>query len=184
MRLQVCGFSATETRVLTNPLVIEGRVRVAKSNSDGNEILLYRLGPGESCAITALTLLSSGRYPATGTAEEDVSAYALPGSLFLELTLESAEFRALVFNSVAERMAHLMALVESLAFRGVAKRLAAQLLQQEITIGTTHQTLADELGTRREVVSRILETFQQSGIVRLGRKRIEILDRQALSSVG
>jgi CRP/FNR family transcriptional regulator len=72
-----------------------------------------------------------------------------------------------------------MALVDDVAFRRVDQRLASRLLLQR-QADTTHQMLADELGTSREVVSRILETFQQSGMIRLGRKRIEILDRNAL----
>ena len=77
-------------------------------------------------------------------------------------------------------MAHVMALVEDVAFRRVDQRLASRLLLRAEPDTTTHQMLADELGTSREVVSRILETFQQSGMIRLGRKRIEILDRNAL----
>ena len=73
-----------------------------------------------------------------------------------------------------------MALVDDVAFRRVDQRLASRLLLQRQPDATTHQMLADELGTSREVVSRILETFQQSGMIRLGRKRIDILDRVAL----
>jgi CRP/FNR family transcriptional regulator len=77
-------------------------------------------------------------------------------------------------------MAHLMALVADVAFHRVDQRLASRLLLQRQADVTTHQMLADDLGTSREVVSRILETFQQAGMIRLGRKRIEILDRPAL----
>ena len=163
-----------------HPLVIEGRVRVAKCNSAGEEVLLYHLIPGESCVITAVALLGVSRYPASGTVEEEILAFALPRSLFLELALECDEFRVFVFNAISVRMANLMALVDNLAFRSVAERLAMRLLEQESPIEASHQILADELGTRREVVSRILETFQHSGFIQLGRKRIEILDRRAL----
>ncbi len=164
-----------------HPLLVKGRVRVAKCNSDGNEILLYRLVPGETCIMTAVTLLGESRYPASGTVEANISGYAVPRHLFLELVVEAATFRVFVFNAISDRMATLMALVENLAFRGIAQRLAKRLLEHEPPIATTHQTLADELGTRREVVSRILETFQQSGVIELARKRIEILDRHALN---
>jgi len=165
------------------PLVIEGRVRVAKCGSDGDEILLYQLLPGETCVITAVTLLGASRYPATGTVEEEILAFALPRNLFVELVLESQEFRVFVFKTISERMANLMALVDNLAFRGVAERLAMRLLSQEQPIALTHQMLSDELGTSREVVSRILKSFEQSGLVQLGRKRIEILDRRALHNL-
>jgi len=80
-------------------------------------------------------------------------------------------------------MSDLMALVDDVAFHGVAQRLAARLLQHTRPVEVTHQTLADELGTRREVVSRILEACQRAGLVRLGRKRIEILDASALGGL-
>jgi CRP/FNR family transcriptional regulator len=100
--------------------------------------------------------------------------------VFLEMVLESPAFRVFVFNSLSQRLAHLMSLVDDVAFRRVDQRLASRLLLQRQADVTTHQMLADELGTSREVVSRILETFQQSGMIRLGRKRIDILDRNAL----
>jgi CRP/FNR family transcriptional regulator len=80
-------------------------------------------------------------------------------------------------------MTHLMALIDEVAFRRVDQRLAWRLLLHREPITATHQMLADELGTTREAVSRTLEAFQQSGMLRLGRKRIEILDRNALDRV-
>jgi CRP/FNR family transcriptional regulator, anaerobic regulatory protein len=162
------------------PLLIEGIIRASKFSPEGHEILLYRLNPGESCVITVVTLLGHASYPAIGTAETKLSILGVPRSVFLEMVLESPAFRVFVFNSLSQRMAHLMALVDDVAFRRVDQRLASRLLIGEEPDTTTHQMLADELGTSREVVSRILETFQQSGMIRLGRRRIEILDRIAL----
>jgi CRP/FNR family transcriptional regulator, anaerobic regulatory protein len=162
------------------PLLIEGIIRVSKISPDGHEILLYRLNPGESCAITVVALLGETSFPATGTAETKVSLFGVRRMVFLEMVQESQAFRGFVFNSLSQRMAHLMALVDDVAFRRVDQRLASRLLLGEEPDTTTHQVLADELGTSREVVSRILETFQQSGMIKLGRKRIEILDRNAL----
>jgi len=162
------------------PLLIDGNIRASKISPEGHEILLYRLNPGESCVITVVTLLGEASYPAIGTAETELFLLAVPRSVFLEMILESAAFRVFVFNSLCQRLAHLMALVDDVAFRRVDQRLASRLLLQRQADATTHQMLADELGTSREVVSRILETFQNSGMIRLGRKRIEILDRNAL----
>ena len=162
------------------PLLIEGTIRVSKVSAEGHEILLYRLNPGESCVITVVTLLGEVSYPAIGTAETDLTLLAVPRSLFLEVLLESPAFRVFVFNAVSQRIAHVMALVDDVAFRRVDQRLASRLLNQQEPDATTHQRLADELGTSREVVSRILEAFQHAGMIRLGRKRIEILDRNAL----
>jgi len=162
------------------PLLIEGTIRVSKVGPEGHEILLYRLNPGESCVITVVTLLGEVSYPAFGTAETELALFALPRSVFLEIVLGSPAFRVFVFNALSHRIAHLLALVDDVAFHRVDQRLAARLLLQREPDATTHQMLADELGTSREVVSRILEAFQHSGLIRLGRKRIEILDRKAL----
>jgi CRP/FNR family transcriptional regulator len=165
------------------PLLIEGIIRVSKSSPDGHEILLYRLNPGESCVITVVALLGETSYPAIGTAETKLSLLGVPRSVFLEMVLKSPAFRVFVFNFLSQRMGHLMALINDVAFRRVDQRLASRLLLHPQPITTTHQMLADELGTTREVVSRTLEAFQQSGMLRLGRKRIEILDRNALDRV-
>ena len=140
----------------------------AQVSPEGHEILLYRLNPGESCVITVVTLLGEVSYPAIGTAETDLALLAVPRSVFLEIVLESPAFRVFVFNALSQRLAHLMALVDDVAFRRVDQRLASRLLLQREPDATTHQMLADELGTSREVVSRILETFQHAGMIRLG----------------
>ncbi len=165
------------------PLLVEGIVRASTSSVVGHEILLYGLNPGESCVITVVALLGEAAYPAIATAETRVSLYGVPRSVFLEVVLRSPAFRVFVFNSLSQRLAHLMALISDVAFRRVDQRIARRLLLHPQPITATHQMLADELGTSREVVSRTLEAFQQSGMLRLGRKRIEILDRNALDRV-
>jgi len=165
------------------PLLVEGTIRATKCSPDGHEILLYRLNPGESCVITVVALLGQTSYPARGSRETDLTLFGVPRSLFLEMILKSPPFRVFVFQFLSQRMAHLMALIDDVAFRRVDQRLASRLLFHSEPIAVTHQMLADELGTTREVVSRTLETFQESGMLRLGRKRIEILDRRALDRV-
>jgi CRP/FNR family transcriptional regulator, anaerobic regulatory protein len=162
------------------PLLIEGTIRASKSSPDGHEILLYRLNPGESCVITVVALLGETSYPAIGTAETKLFLFGVPRRVFMEMVLKSPPFRVFVFDSLSQRMAHLMALIDDVAFRRVDQRLASRLLHHRPPITATHQMLADELGTTREVVSRTLESFQESGMLKLGRKRIEILDRNAL----
>lgn len=165
------------------PLLIEGIIRASKFGPDGHEILLYRLNPGESCVITVVALLGATPYPAVGTAETRLTLYGIPRDLFVDLVLKSPPFRTFVFQSLSQRMARLMALIDDVAFRRVDQRLASRLLRHREPITATHQMLADELGTTREVVSRTLESFQESGMLRLGRKRIEILDRIGLGRV-
>ncbi len=168
---------------LIHPWLMDGVLRVSKGGPDGDEILLYHVAAGGACALTTMALLGDAPHAATGTAETDVLVYAIPRALFVSLVLQSTAFRLFMFSALSHRMADVMALVDEVAFRGVAQRLAARLLQHPQPIEVTHQALADELATRREVVSRILGTFQRSGMIRLGRKRIDILDASALGGL-
>src|SRR5207247_6572109 len=129
-------------------------------------------------------LLGNTSYTIQADAETDLSAVAIPRALFLELLQRSPPLRSFVFKHFPERISHLMGLIEDVAFKKVDERLAALLLQRTEPILSTHQNLADELGTTREVVSRILETLQERGILKLGRKRIEVVDRPALERFG
>jgi len=136
------------------PLLVDGVIRASKCGTDGHEILLYRLHPGESCVITTVALLGGTAYPARATAETDLTLYGVPRDLFQELILKSTPFRLFVFEFLSLRMAHLMALIDDVAFRRLDQRLASRLLGHSEPIAVTHQMLADELGTTREVVSR------------------------------
>ena len=162
------------------PLLVEGVIRAAKCGPDGQEILLYRLLPGETCVITVVALLGGMPYPAMASAETDLTFFGVPRDLFLDLVLKSPPFRTFVFQFLSQKMAHLMALIDDVVFRRLDQRLAASLLLHGEPIRVTHQMLAEELGTTRECVSRTLEALEDRGFLRLGRKRIEILDRGAL----
>lgn len=164
------------------PFVVSGRVRVARMGREGAEVLLYRLGPGEACALTVATLLGDDRYPAAGVAEGRVVLFALPRAAFLRLVLECEAFRAFVFRGLSRRLAHLMTVVDDVAFRGIRQRLASHLLERESPLRTTHQLLAHDLGTRREIVSRTLQVFRQAGCIRAERGSIELLDRRRLEA--
>jgi CRP/FNR family transcriptional regulator len=163
------------------PLVLEGRVKVSKRAENGREIRLYGVQPGELCIVTVSCLLGGDAYPATGVTETPVSALALPRPLFLRLVAEHPPFRDVVFRLFAERMSGLMQLVEEVAFRKLDQRLAAWLVARAPLIQTSHQGVADELGSVREIVSRLLKQFEEQGWVRLGRERIEVRDVSALS---
>lgn len=161
------------------PLVLAGTVRVIKAAPNGRELPLYRIFPGESCILSSGCLLGGQPYSARGIAEVDTELRLLPSALFDELMATPA-FREFVFKLFAERMADLMALVEEVAFRKLDQRLAALLLGRGQTLHRTHQQLADELGSVREMVSRLLKGFAEQGLVRLGREQIEILDPEGL----
>ncbi|OGA31761.1 MAG: transcriptional regulator [Betaproteobacteria bacterium RIFCSPLOWO2_12_FULL_64_23] len=162
------------------PMLLEGSVRVVKSAPSGREVQLYRITPGESCLLSSSCLLGGTAYAATGIAETAVTLLALPPALFHRLLAEHKPFRDYVFGMFSERLADLMTLVEAVTFHKLDQRLAALLLGKGELVRTTHQGLADELGSVREMVSRLLSNFQDRGWVELGREQIRITDAAAL----
>lgn len=164
------------------PLLLEGSVRVAKSAPSGREILLYRVEPGQGCILSGGCLLGHSDYSAKGTAESDIVLLHIPGGLFHELLLESEPFRQFVFGMYGERLAEVMELVEAVAFQRLDARLAQLLIRRGPVVQATHQALADELGSVREIVSRLLRSFEERGWVRLERERITVLDPKALAA--
>lgn len=162
------------------PMLLEGSVRVVKSAPNGREVQLYHITPGESCLLSSSCLLGGSPYSATGIAETAVTLLALPPALFHRLLAEHKPFRDYVFSLFSERMADLMALVEAVAFQKLDQRLAALLLRKGGVVRATHQGLADELGSVREMVSRLLSNFQDRGWVALAREQIRITDAAAL----
>jgi len=167
-------------------LVLDGTVRVQKISSSGREITLYRVGDGQTCILTTTCLLSGERYPAEGITETEVRAIVLGNGLFQALLAESLGFRQFVFAVYARRVTDLIVLVEEVAFGRMDLRLASRLRDSADASGmvaATHQELAAELGSAREVVSRLLKDFEQRGLVALHRGRVELLDRTALDQL-
>lgn len=161
------------------PFVVEGSIRVLKAAPNGRELPLYRVTPGETCVISSSCLLGQEDYNARGITEADTLLMLLPKAVFDELLAEPA-FRGFVFHLFAERIADLMQIIEEVAFHKLDQRLAALLLGKGRWLHTTHQQLADELGSVREIVSRLLKGFAAQGLVRLAREQIEILDPAGL----
>jgi CRP/FNR family transcriptional regulator len=166
------------------PLLLEGSVRVAQSSSGGREIVLYRVGPGQGCLLSGGCLLGDTEYTARAVADEDVTLLSLPPALFQELMLGFEPFRRFVFGMYGERLAEVMELVEEVAFRRLDARLAQLLAQRAPVIEATQQQLADELGSVREIVSRLLRQFEERGWVELARNRVTVRDARALAELG
>jgi CRP/FNR family transcriptional regulator len=168
-------------------LLLDGVVRVQALAKNGREIVLYRIHPGDSCVVTASCLLGSMAYPATGIAETPIQGAILPTPVFERLLAESPAFRSFVFSAYAARLTDLVARIEEVALERIDIRLARLLLRlsppMTNTVERTHQDLATDLGSAREVVSRQLKTFEQSGWVELQRGHIRLLDRHALETL-
>ncbi len=165
------------------PFVLAGAIRVSKVSASGRELPLYRVTPGETCIITSSCLLGNVPYNARGTTESETVLVLLPQHVFMALLGQPA-FRNFIFHLFAERMADLMRLVEEVAFHKLDQRLAALLLGKGRVVHATHQQLADELGSVREMVSRLLKGFAEQGLVALGREQIEIRDAAGLRRIG
>jgi CRP/FNR family transcriptional regulator, anaerobic regulatory protein len=162
------------------PLVLSGTIRVAKVAPSGRRLKLYDVEPGDSCILTSSCLIAHKTYPARGATETDVELAVVPAGLFMTLIDQHEPVRRHVFALFAERLTELMALVEAVAFQRLDQRLAARLLGHGTVLRLTHQQLADELGSAREIVSRVLGQFADEGLIRSGRQEIEILDANAL----
>jgi CRP/FNR family transcriptional regulator len=166
-------------------LVLAGRVRVTRLTESGRELVLYRIEPGQSCVLTTACLLAGEDHAAEAFAETDVTALIVPTALFNRLMESSSPFRAFVFQSFGSRMMRLTQLLENLAFERIDVRLARLVLSragESDTLKTTHQELANELGTAREVVSRHLEVFAEAGLVAISRGKLQLLDRVGLEA--
>ena len=169
-------------------IVGAGLLRVYQSSDDGREITLYYVGGGECCTLNILCLLTGRPSPATAFAEDDITALAFDRDQFLDWFSRFPSMRDLVLNQMADRVHCMLALVEEVAFQRLDRRLAAYLLAAAEQGGSpdlalTHEVIAKDLGSVREVVSRLLKNFESNGFVALGRARIEIRDRGGLENL-
>ncbi|MDP3743704.1 MAG: Crp/Fnr family transcriptional regulator [Methylotenera sp.] len=163
---------------------LAGKSRVYKMSTNGREILLYRVGSGETCVITTTCLLGNSDYPASTIVEEPIRDVLIPAAAFHHLMLDSSVFRKFVMTNYGALISDLIVLLDEVAFHNLDARLAKVLLDANSTqIVRTHQQIADELGTAREVVSRQLKRLEQKGSVSLGRGQVEIINRSALEKI-
>jgi len=166
-------------------LLISGVVRVYKIGETGREITLYRFGNGESCILTANAILSQKNFPAVATVEKDAEAVMIPSDIFRDWVRRYDLWREFVFELLSQRLSSVMAIVEEVAFRRMDARLVSLLIersQRSDLIHMTHQEIAAELGSSREVISRILEDLSAQGMIEVSRGMIKITDQEALQA--
>jgi CRP/FNR family transcriptional regulator len=167
-------------------IVLQGSVKVFTRAENGREILLYRLNRGDSCVLTTSCLISNKNYPAEGITETAVSALAIPVTQFNKALQHSTTFRELVFSAFSVHLSDLITLVEEVAFGKLDVRLAKLLLKQcddQDTLTSTHQNIATELGSAREVISRQLKELEAKGYFQIQRGNIKIKDVAALQKI-
>lgn len=167
-------------------IILDGKVKVFTRAENGREILLYRLFTGDSCVLTTSCLFGNKNYPAEGKTETAVTALAIPVTQFNEALQRSTTFREMVFSAFSSHLSDLITLVEEVAFGKIDVRLAKLLLNQcddENTLTSTHQNIATELGSAREVISRQLKDLESKGYILINRGSINIIDTTALQSI-
>lgn len=164
------------------PFILEGQVKVSRASSAGRELELYRVHPGEICVVSTGCLLGGTPMSARGVTVTGTRLAMVDRATLMDWT-EFPSVRMFLLGLMADRMTELMALVEAVAFQRLDQRLAHALLGHGRLILATHQQLADELGTAREMVSRLLKRLEEQGTVRLGREQVEILDLARLKAL-
>lgn len=164
-------------------LLLEGSIQVQQISDSGREIVLYRVNAGDSCVLTAACVLAYEDYSVMATAETDITAVMIPRQTFENLLGESKQFRHFVLSAFTKRLADMFQVVDEIAFKRIDHRLAQKLIElssDESQIKATHQNLASELGSVREVVSRQMAEFQTRGWILQHRGMIEIVNRDEL----
>jgi CRP/FNR family transcriptional regulator, anaerobic regulatory protein len=164
-------------------LLLSGTVRVYKIGETGREITLYRLERHESCVLTASCILSQRPFPALAITETPVQAILIPAPVLRQWVAQFDGWRNYIFDLMAHRLTAVITTVEEVAFGRMDARLARFLAETDppaSTLHLTHQEIASELGTAREVISRILKDFEKEGLIGLARGQINLLDRSGL----
>lgn len=167
-------------------LLTAGLVSVRMLARNGRSVLLYRVEPGQSCVITTSCLLGNESYPSYGEADTPIRALSISRSRFNRALNESETFRRFVFDGLGQRLADLMARLEHLNFSSIDSRLAAALLDNSRgrnRVEITHEKLADEVGTAREVVSRHLKQMETAGLIQLERGAISLANPAGLEKL-
>lgn len=162
------------------PIVIDGSIKVMRTDPEGRELLLYYIRPGESCIMSFLGALHHETSKVKAVAEELTTLLLIPPDKSAEWISKYPEWSDFMFKLYHRRFEELLQVVNSMAFEKLDQRLEKLLIQKaELhhtkTVQTTHQQLADELGTTREVISRLLKQMENEGIVILGRNKIELV---------
>ena len=162
---------------------VAGTVRVYLVSSEGREMTLYRIEPGSACVLTASCILGGAKFPVMAEVEKELFAWAVPAAIFQEWVKTSEFWRHFVFQLLGERLASVLARLEETSFDRVDSRLARLLLRNgsDEWIGS-HERLAGDVGSAREVISRTLMRWRIAGWIQTWRGRIKVLNRAALQT--
>ncbi len=162
------------------PLVLKGTIKVIRETNGGNELILYYIRSGESCAVSLSTSLMNKLSNIKAVAEENVELIAIPSSVSSKWYEIYSSWRMFVLKTMDNRYDEIINALDSVAFKKIDERLVdylkskSEALQSNI-LNITHQEIANELSTSREVISRLLKQLEQKGVLKLFRNKVEIL---------
>ena len=167
------------------PMMVDGELVLTKHGETGRSITLYRVEDGESCILSTLSILNDASFPAEAMTVKRSTLLLIPAAILRELVEDHAVWRAFVFKTYHQRLSGLIVLIEEVVFKKLDRRLAVALLEktgtkasgtESHTARITHHDLATEMGTSREVVSRILKEWERRGLVSLSRGAIHVVE--------
>ena len=169
-------------------LVQRGRLRAYLLSEEGREVTIFRVEAGESCVLSASCVITQITFETHLTAEEDTQLLVLPSGVFQRLTEENIYIRCFLFEMATERFSEVMWVMQQILFLGFDQRLALLLLEHvrssgETTLRRTHEEIARDLGSAREVVTRMLRRFAEEGLVELRRGAVEVKDLRGLERI-
>lgn len=168
-----------ESFIKSVPIVLDGSIKVMRTDPDGREVLLYYIRPKESCIMSFLGALHNDTSKVKAVAEETTTLLLIPPDKSAEWISKYPEWADFMFKLYHRRFEELLDVVNSMAFGKLDQRLERLLNQKAELHGskqlqTTHQQLADELGTTREVISRLLKQMENQGVLSLGRNKVNL----------
>ncbi len=157
-------------------IVLEGQVKVYRPASSGRSLTLYYVNANESCILTASCILNQLPFPAFAVTTTEVKALSIPPEKVIQWLEHEPMWQKYMFGLLSQRMNNLIELVDAIAFESLDVRLANWLLARssQLTIETTHQQIAEDLASSREVISRLLKKFERDGLIKLSRGAIQI----------
>ena len=161
------------------PLLLKGQLRILREDEEGHELLLYYIRPGETCAMSLTCCSGNAVSNVRAVAEEDSELLLLPIQIIDEWTTKYPSFKSFILKTYQRRFEELLNTIDSIAFHNLDDRLS-QLLKQKSekegsVLKTTHQELANQLNSSREVISRLLKQMERKGKIQMGRNKITLL---------
>ncbi|MBS4031225.1 MAG: Crp/Fnr family transcriptional regulator [Clostridiales bacterium] len=168
--------------------ILEGSLRVSGISEEGREVVLYRIHKGDFCLMKAYSIMTETDFPAVAQVETKTEVIALPAKIFKDILSENPQLQNFIFTSSLHRLKDVIGVLESITFIGIKQRLAKLLIllatqRSSHTLKITHEQIALEIGSSREVISRTLKNFGDASVVQLSRGQIQILSLDSLKKI-